>query len=73
MTIKSPIKFITYEENFQSPEILDNILDFIIDGFNKIYNEPYANDDFRMKVELANIKLDLQKNLLEKLNLKEEK
>ena len=73
MTIKSHIELLTHEENFQSPERLDKILDFIIDGFNKIYNEPYANDDFKMKVELANIKLDLQKNLLEKINLKEEK
>lgn len=72
MTIKSHIELLTHEENFQSPERLDKILDFIIDGFSKIYNEPYANDDFKMKVELANIKLDLQKNLLEKINLKED-
>lgn len=73
MTIKSHIELLAHEENFQSTERLDKILDFIIDGFSKIYNEPFANDDFKMKVELANIKLDLQKNLLEKINLKEDK
>ncbi|QGY44710.1 hypothetical protein GM418_13850 [Maribellus comscasis] len=73
MTIKSHIELLTQIEEFQSPERTDKILDFIIEGFNKIYNEPYANDDFKMKVELANIKLDLQKNLLEKLNINKEK
>lgn len=73
MTIKSHIDLLMSEENFQEPDRINKILDFIIEGFEKIYNEPYANDDFKMKVELANIKLDLQKNLLEKLNIKEEK
>lgn len=73
MTIKSHIELLTHEENFQSPERLDKILDFIINGFNKIYNEPYENNDFKMKIQLANIKLDLQKNLLDKINLKDEK
>jgi hypothetical protein len=73
MTIKSHIELLTHVENFQSPERLDKILDFIIEAFNKIYNEPYSNDDFKMKVELANIKLDLQKNLLDKINLKDDK
>lgn len=69
MSIKFHIDLLTKEESFQKPERLDKILDFILEGFNKIYNEPYANDDFKMKVELANIKLDLQKNLLDKLNI----
>ena len=73
MTIKSHIELLTQVEIFQSPERLDKILDFIIEGFNKIYNEPYTNDDFKMKVELANIKLDLQKNLLEKNKYKRRK
>lgn len=71
LTIKSHIELLTKEQHFQSPERIDKILDFIIEGFSKIYNEPYSSDDFKMKVELANIKLDLQKNLLEKLNLKD--
>jgi hypothetical protein len=73
MTIKSHIELLAHEENFQTPERFDKILNFIIEGFSKIYNEPYTNDNFKMKVELANIKLDLQKNLLKKINLKDEK
>lgn len=73
MTIKSHIELLTKEEDFRTPERLDKILDFIIEGFRNIYNEPYSNDDFKMKVELANIKLDLEKNLLDMFSLKDEK
>jgi hypothetical protein len=70
MSIKSHIELLTKEEHFQSDGAIDSILDFIIDGFRKIYNEPYADDDFKIKIKLANIKLDLQKNLIDNLKTK---
>jgi len=70
MTIKSHIDLLTKEENFNQPERMDKILDFILEGFAKIYNEPYSEEDFKMKIKLANMKIDLQKNLLNKLDIK---
>ena len=37
-------------------------------GFGKIYNEPYADDSYKMKVKIANFEIDLQKKLIEKLS-----
>lgn len=70
MTIKSHIDLLTKEENFNQPERMDKILDFILEGFAKIYNEPYSEEDFKMKIKLANMKIDLQKNLLKKMDYK---
>ncbi|WP_289055204.1 hypothetical protein [Carboxylicivirga marina] len=65
MSIKAHIKLLTEEEVFNESQRMDKILDFILDGFNKIYNEPYVDEQLKMKIKLANIKFDLQKSILD--------
>lgn len=67
MSIKSHIELLTQNEKFQEKESMDKLLDFIINAFNKIYQEPY-DDDYKMKIKLSNIELDLQKKFFEKID-----
>lgn len=68
MTIKSHIELLTQNGYFEKSEDCDKILDFILDGFHKIYSEPYGTDNYKMKIKLANFEIDLQKKLIEKLS-----
>ena len=68
MSIKFHIELLTLNEKFQNKESMDKLLDFIINAFNKIYHEPYSDDDYKMKIKLSNIELDLQKRFFEKLD-----
>ena len=68
MSIKSHIELLTQNEKFQEKESMDKLLDFIINAFNKIYQEPYDDDDYKMKIKLSNIELDLQKKFFEKID-----
>jgi hypothetical protein len=67
MSIKSHIELLLSTKSFQTPERIDSILDFIITGFDKIYKEPYSDDDYKLKLKLANIELDIENKILEKL------
>ncbi len=68
MVIKSHIELLTQYGYFEEDGQREKILDFILKGFGKIYNEPYADDSYKMKVKIANFEIDLQKKLIEKLS-----
>ncbi|MDR0661569.1 MAG: hypothetical protein LBG19_12465 [Prevotellaceae bacterium] len=68
MTIKSHIELLTQNGYFDDAGQCDKILNFILDGFRKIYNEPYVSESYKMKIKLANFEIGLQKKLIEKLS-----
>jgi hypothetical protein len=65
MSIKSHIELLTKHEKFNEKERIDKILEFVLDGFQRIYSEPYSEDDYNMKLKLANIEVDIEKRILE--------
>jgi hypothetical protein len=65
MSIKSHIELLTKHEKFDDKDRMDKILEFVLNGFQNIYSEPYSQDDYKMKVKLANIEVDLEKRILE--------
>lgn len=69
LSIKSHIELLLDQSRFQSPENTDKIMNFVIDGFRNIYNEPYDIDDYRMKLKLSDIELNLEKRLIDKLGI----
>ena len=77
MSIKSHIELLTKYEKFDDKDRMDKILEFVLSGFQNIYSEPYSQDDYKMKIKLANIEVDLEKRILETitktLNINEKK
>jgi hypothetical protein len=75
MSIKSHIELLSKHEKFDDKDRMDKILDFVLNGFQNIYSEPYSQDDYKMKLKLANIEVDLEKRILETItktiNIKE--
>lgn len=67
MTIKSHIILLTKDGYFNDSSH-DKILDFILDAFRKIYNEPYDTDSYKLKIKLANFEIDMQKKIINKLS-----
>lgn len=67
MSIKNHISLLINEERFSDKERMDKILEFILEGFQKIYSEPYSDEEYKLKLKLANMKLDIQKKLLKKV------
>jgi len=65
MSIKSHIELLTKHEKFDDKDRMDKILEFVLNGFQNIYSEPYSQDDYKMKIKLANIEVDLEKRILE--------
>lgn len=65
MSINSHIELLTSHEKFNSPERINKILEFILEGFDRIYSEPYAEDDYKLKLKLANMEIDIEKKLIE--------
>jgi len=68
MSIKSHIELLTKHEKFNEKERMDKILEFVLDGFKNIYSEPYSQDDYKMKLKLANLELDLEKRIMENIS-----
>jgi len=68
MSIKFHIELLTQNDKFQDKESMDKLLDFIINAFKKIYDEPYNDENYKMKIKLSNLELNLQKRFLEKLD-----
>lgn len=65
MSIKHHIELLVKQEHFSQHGQIDKVLDFVLDAFNKIYSEPYKDDDYKMKIKLANIELELEKKIYE--------
>lgn len=69
MTIKSHIELLTQQGYFNEKEHVDKVLKFILDGFRNIYSEPNKNsENYKMKVKLANIEIELQKKIIAQLS-----
>lgn len=68
MSIRSHIELLTKQGYFADEEHINRILDFVLDGFRNIYNEPNNIDDYKMKIKLANIEIDMQKKMIDKLS-----
>ena len=69
MTIKSHIELLTQQGYFNEKEHVDKVLKFILDGFRNIYREPNKNsENYKMKVKLANIEIELQKKIIAQLS-----
>lgn len=68
MSIKNHIQLLTENEKFLKEERINKILDFVLDGFNKIYVEPYSNDDYKLKLKLSNIEMEIEKKIYESLS-----
>lgn len=68
MTIKSHIELLTQQGYFKDEEHINQILEFVLDGFRNIYCEPNSgSDDYKMSIKLANFEIDLQKKIIDKL------
>lgn len=65
MSIKSHIELLTGHEKFNDKERINKILEFILEGFQRIYSEPYSDDDYKLKLKLANMEIDIEKRLIE--------
>lgn len=69
MTIKSHIELLTQQGYFKDKEHINQILEFVLDGFRNIYCEPSnSSDDYKMRIKLANVEIELQKKIIDKLS-----
>lgn len=69
MTIKSHIELLTQQGYFKGEKHIDQILEFVLDGFRNIYCEPNNNssDDYKMRIKLADVEIEMQKKIIDKL------
>ncbi len=65
MSIKHHIELLVKQDLFIQEGQIEKVLDFVLDAFAKIYNEPYSDDDYKMKIKLVNIELELEKKMIE--------
>jgi hypothetical protein len=67
MSIQNHIKMLLDEEKFDI-EARKQILEFVLNGFQKIYAEPYNNDDIKIGLKLSNLEMNLEKKLAAKFD-----
>ncbi len=68
MTIQSHIELLTQRGYFNDEKHLDQIIEFVLDGFRNIYREPNnSSDDYKMKIKLADFEIEMQKKFIDKL------
>ena len=65
MSVQHHIELLTSKKEFNGPEQIESVLGFVLEAFRKIYNEPYADDDYKMKLKLANLELDIEKKMID--------
>ena len=65
MSIRHHIDLLLNQELFIQKGQIEQVVSFVLDAFKKIYNEPYSNNDQKMRLKLANIELDLEKRIIE--------
>ena len=73
-SIQSHLELLSKNEDFTEPEHINKILDFTLNGFSKIYQEPYIVNDNNVKINLKlkelevgveNIKKNIEENTKE--------
>lgn len=67
MSIQNHIKLLLDEEKFDVMA-KDKILEFVLNGFSKIYTEPYSENNLKLALKLQNIEMNLEKKMFEKIN-----
>jgi len=66
VSIKSHLELLSTNESFKKFD--KEILQFTLDSFEKIYKEPYDNnDDLKMKLKMLGVELGLEKNKFKEL------
>ncbi len=68
MSIKHHIQLLTQHDKFSKDERINKILDFVLDGFQNIYSEPHVNDDYKLKLKLMNMEIDIEKRLMDTIS-----
>lgn len=68
LSIREHIELLTSNPAYQDEQYKTKILNFIISGFDKLFSEPYTDEDLKMKVKLASVELNLEKNIMKHLN-----
>lgn len=64
MSVQHHIELLTTKEVFATDLQINKVLDFVLDAFKKIYNEPYSDDDYKLKLKLASLELDIEKKMM---------
>lgn len=67
LSIREHIELLSNNPAYQDEQYRTQILNFIISGFDKLFSEPYTDEDLKMKVKLASIELNVEKNILKSL------
>jgi hypothetical protein len=67
MSIQNHIKMLLDEEKFDA-NAKDKILEFVLNGFQKIYSEPFSENNMKLGLKLQNIEMNLEKKLFEKFS-----
>ncbi len=67
MSIDDHIETLASNPNFQEPDSKRKILDFIISGFQRIYTEPFSDDDLKLKIKLSSLEMKIEKRILNEM------
>lgn len=68
MSIKHHIQLLTEHEKFDKDERINKILDFVIEGFQKIYTEPHSSDESKFSLKLLNMEMDIEKRIMDTIS-----
>ncbi|SKB40722.1 hypothetical protein [Daejeonella lutea] len=68
MSIKHHLELLANHDKFNTPERTNQILEFILEGFQKIYSEPYSADDYRVKLKLAKLQFEMEKRVTDTIS-----
>ena len=68
MSIKHHIQLLTQHEKFDKDDRINKILDFVLDGFRKIYTEPHTDDDYKLRLKLMNMEIDIEKRIMDTIS-----
>jgi hypothetical protein len=70
MSIQHHMQLLTEHAKFHTEENINKILDFVLEGFQKIYNEPHSSDESKLKLKLLNMEIDIEKKIMETISNK---
>lgn len=68
MSIKHHIQLLTEHVKFNKDERINKILDFVLDGFQKIYTEPHTSDENKFSLKLLNMEMDIEKRIIDTIS-----
>lgn len=66
MSIQNHIKMLLDEEKFDS-NARQKILDFVLEGFQKIYSEPYSDENIKLGLKIKDLEMKIEKKIAEKI------